>query len=93
MRASTPRKRHNTKWRVISPDPAKVGPLLRECGFLAVETDPIEVSAHFDAADRPRRVHAKYEGGWRATLVLRADGSYSLSHTFKFVGVIRKADL
>lgn len=85
MRASTPRKRHNTKWRVTSEDPATIGPLLRKCGFLAVDTDPLEVRAHFDATGRPRRVHATYQGGWRATLVLRADGTYSLSQTITLV--------
>lgn len=58
---------------------------LRECGSLGGEGDPVAAHAHFDRQGRLRRIHATYENGWRATLVLRIDGSYSLSQAIKFV--------
>jgi hypothetical protein len=62
-----------------------MGPLLRQCGFIGDDADPLEVKAHFDRAGRPRRIHATYPNGWRATLNLRADKTYSLSQAIKFV--------
>jgi hypothetical protein len=75
----SPARRRKPAWRTITPDPAKVGPLLREAGFLGSEGDPVECRASFDGSDRPRRIHARYADGWRCTMTFRADGSYSLS--------------
>ncbi len=72
-------------WRQTNPEPAKIGPLLRECGFLGDDADPLEVTAHFDRQNRPRRIHATYPNGWKATLNLRVDGSFALSQSVRFV--------
>jgi hypothetical protein len=71
-------------------DLAKAGAMLREAGFLGCASDPVECHGHRDRAGRVRRMHATYENAWRATLVLRVNGDYSLSQALKLVG--RKAE-
>ena len=88
MKASSPRKRGNRGWfKSIVPDAdmAKVGALLRDAGPIAGDGDPTHAHAHYDPQGRVRRVHATYANGWRATLVLRVDGSFSLSQAIKMV--------
>ncbi|HEX7821035.1 MAG TPA: hypothetical protein VF463_10500 [Sphingobium sp.] len=58
---------------------------LRRSGCVAGDGDPIAAHAHFDRQNRIRRIHATYENGWRATLSIRIDGSYSLSMALKLV--------
>lgn len=77
------RTRRKRGWRVIQPDPAKIGPLLRDAGFVGSDADPIRVSASFDQDERPRRIHAYYDSGWSCVMHLSADGSYSLSQSIR----------
>lgn len=85
MRAGNPRARTGG-WTRIDIDLARTGALMREAGFVGCDLDPIEGHAHRDRAGRVRRIHATWKAGWRATLVLRLDGSFSLSQAIKFVG-------
>lgn len=62
-------------------DPAKIGPLLRQAGFVGVESDPVTCSARFDHTGRPVSVRATYADGWSCTMRLHKDGSYSLSYS------------
>ncbi len=64
---------------------------LRECGQRGSDGCPVEAHAHFDAKNRLRRIHTRYANGWRATLVIRVDGSYSLSQAVKLVSEIKGA--
>jgi len=77
-RASTKRG-----WRRSEADPAKVGPILRMAGTIPSDGDPVDAWAHFDRQGRPRRIHARYADGWRATLSFRLDGTCSLSLALK----------
>lgn len=93
MRARAPRSRGNSAWRKItftSDDLSKVGELLRETSVIAGEGDPISAHGHYDTQGRPRRIHARYANGWRATLVMRLDGTYSISQAIKLTS--RKGD-
>ncbi|WIA55467.1 hypothetical protein N6H05_01860 [Sphingobium sp. WTD-1] len=93
MKASSPRKRGNRAWQkvVVAPgeDMTMVADKLRECGQRGGDGEPIEAHALFDAQSRLRRIHARYANGWRATLVVRVDGSYSLSQAIKIVSQAR----
>lgn len=64
-----------------APDPAKIGPLLREAGFAGSERDPISCVATFDPAGNPLRVSARYEDGWRCEMRLRKNRTYSLTQS------------
>jgi hypothetical protein len=75
--------RRKSGWRQTQPDPAVIGPRLREFGFIGSETNPISVRASFDAEGRPRRVHARYADGWTCTLHLSTDRSYSISQSLR----------
>lgn len=77
------RARRPLGWRQTRPDPAKVGPLLRQAGFRASEDDPIYVRASFDGGENPRRIHARYANGWTCLMHLSIDGSFSLSQSFR----------
>lgn len=68
-----------------SPDVAKIGPLLREAGFVGSEADPVACIATFDDGGNPRCVSARYEDGWSCRMRLRRDGSYSLTQSFRMV--------
>lgn len=70
-------------WRTTHPDPAVIGPLLRDYGFIGCETDPVRLSASWDDAGRPRRIHAHYAGGWSCTMNMAADGTYTLSQALR----------
>lgn len=76
-------RKKRTSARAVSirttPDPAKIGPLLREAGFVGCDSDPISCVATFDAAGNPLSVSARYEGGWTCKMRLRKNRSYSLS--------------
>ncbi|MGE4323394.1 MAG: hypothetical protein AB7E60_10250 [Sphingobium sp.] len=88
MRAASPKRRGNRAWHkvvVTADNLAMVGGKLRECGPIGGDGDPVEAHALFDAANRMRRIHARYANGWRVTLVIRVDGSYSLSQAIKLV--------
>ena len=88
MRASSPRKRGTRGWKRVTMPAEKmplIGEQLRECGSVGGDGDPIEAYAHYDNAGRLRRLHARYTNGWRATLVIRLDGGYSLSQAIKLV--------
>ncbi|MFB0874560.1 MULTISPECIES: hypothetical protein [unclassified Sphingobium] len=88
MRAASPQRRGNRAWQkvaVSAENMAMVADQLRACGQLAGDGDPIEAFAHFDNGRRLRRIHARYANGWRATLVIRVDGSWSLSQAIKLV--------
>lgn len=65
-----------------SPDPAQIGPLLREAGFLGSEDDPVSCRATFDASGKPKRVSARYADGWSCAMRLHRDGSFSLVQSF-----------
>lgn len=93
MRASTPSKRKGG-WRrvdVTADNMPMVAEKLREAGSVGGEGQPTAAHAHFDRQGRLRRIHATYANGWRATLTLRTDGSYSLSQALKMVSVARAA--
>lgn len=77
------RARRRSGWRMTSPDPAKIGPILREAGFIGSEADPIAVRASFDDAGRPRRIHAQYADGWTCVMHMSLDGSHSLSQCLR----------
>lgn len=62
------------------PDPATIGPLLREAGFVGSTADPVECRASFDQDGTPRRVFARYPDGWTCTMVL-SRGAYSLTQS------------
>lgn len=88
MKASSPRRRGNRGWSKVAVAPdnmAMVAEQLRQCGSFGGEGEPVEAHAHFDTQNRLRRIHASYANGWRATLVIRVDGSYSLSQAIKLV--------
>jgi len=88
MRARSPRQRGNAGWRRIDITAEKMpawAEALREAGSLAGDGDPVAAHAHYDRQGRLRRVHATYQNGWRATLVVRTDGSVSLSQAIKLV--------
>lgn len=92
MRASAPKKRSNRAWRKVDMPTEKlpaVATLMREAGPVFGEGAPIKAHAFFDAANRPRRVHATFANGWRATLVLHVDGTGSLSQALKLTGEFR----
>ncbi|WP_303763545.1 hypothetical protein [Sphingobium yanoikuyae] len=94
MKASSPRKRGNRAWRRVEmPDenlPA-VLKLLREAGPVFGKGDPVQAHSYFDAENRPRRLHATFADGWRATLVLHLNGTGSLSQALKLQGAIKGA--
>lgn len=93
MRASSPAKR-GRGWRrvdVTSDNMPMVAQKLREAGSVGGEGEPAAAHAHFDRQGRLRRIHATYANGWRATLTLRTDGSYSLSQALKLVSAAKAA--
>lgn len=75
------RRKPRTTTIKTKPDPAKVGPLLREAGFVGADGDPVSCVATFDAAGNPLRVSARYENGWRCEMRLRKDRTYSLTQS------------
>jgi len=88
MRASSPRRRGLRGWRrvdVTADNMAMVGEKLRECGSMGGDGDPVAAHAFYDNQGRLRRLHATYGNGWRATLVIRTDGSFSLSQAIKLI--------
>ncbi len=89
--ARPPRTRRPAGRLTSRPDPATIGPLLREAGFVGSEADPVECRASFDADGTPRRVFARYPDGWTCTMVL-SRGSYSLTQSISVRVQTRKAD-
>lgn len=88
MRAASPRRRGLRGWRRVDYAAemiALVGEQLRECGSLGGDGDPVAAHGFYDNQGRLRRLHATYANGWRATLVVRTDGSWSLSQAIKFI--------
>lgn len=88
MKASASRSRNSRGWQkvmITSDNMTMVAEKLRECGQRGGDGDPVLAHAHFDSQNRLRRIHATYSNGWRATLTVRADGSYSLSQAIKLV--------
>lgn len=88
MRAGSPRTRGNAGWRKVAVTAERMPAIaqqLRDTGCVAGNGDPIEAHIHYDRQGRARRVHARYENGWRATLVLRLDGTISLSQAIKLI--------
>ncbi|QPT09702.1 hypothetical protein [Sphingomonas paucimobilis] len=77
------KKTRRPRWRTIRPDPAQIGPILRELGFVGPEGDPCRVTASHDDTGRWRRIHAHYPDGWTCVVNLRADGSYSMSQSLR----------
>ncbi|QPT09863.1 hypothetical protein [Sphingomonas paucimobilis] len=77
------RQARRPRWRTIRPDPAQIGPILRELGFVGAAADPCRVSASHDDTGRWRRIHAHYPDGWSCVVNLRADGSYSMSQSLR----------
>jgi hypothetical protein len=65
--------------------------MLREFGFIGCDTDPVRLTASWDGAGRPRRIHAHYAGGWTCTVNMGADGTYTLSQALRFRITSRKA--
>lgn len=80
MRAPRDRRRSAPTF-TTSPAPAVIGALLRDAGFLGCQADPITCRATFDAEGKPRRVKARYPGGWNCRLTLHRDGTYSLTQS------------
>lgn len=75
-------------WRKVIADEAarvKIGALLRDNGGVMCEGDPVEAYSHWDRAGMARRIHAVFANGWRCTMSLRKDGTYSLSQAIKLV--------
>jgi len=72
--------------RALKPEAA--GQVLRDVGFDRAIDDPEAAHGHFDRQGRLRRVHARYRGGWRVTLKIKADGSGDVSWVRK-VKVVR----
>lgn len=74
-------------WRKIELDLAKAGAMLRQyCGDAVIGmVDPVVAHASFDRANRPRSVHATFAEGWRVTMRIGVDGSYSVSYAIKLV--------
>lgn len=70
-------------WVRITPLPAEAAALFRDAGFAGYPADPERCHGFRDRQGRPRRLHAVYPNGWRATLVFHLDGSASLSQTWK----------
>ncbi|AJP73171.1 hypothetical protein [Sphingomonas hengshuiensis] len=64
-------------------DPVQGGTILRGLGYALKHGDPVEASATRDRKGRWRRVHARWQDGWRCTLVLHTDGTVSFSMTLK----------
>lgn len=92
MRPSPSRNRGNRSWRRVEMPEERlpaVAALLREAGPVFGNGCPIKAHAFFDPANRPRRVHATFANGWRATLVLYVDGTGSLSQALKIRGEIK----
>lgn len=86
MRKRSPVKRGG--WRrvdVTGDNMPMVAEKLRDAGSVGGEGEPTAAHAHFDRQGRLRRIHATYANGWRATLTLRVDGSYSLSQALKLI--------
>lgn len=92
MRASSPRKRGLRGWcrvQIADADLGAMGKLIREAGPCLAEGDPVRSHAYYDNARRPRRIHAQFADGWRATLVLHVGGTCSLSWALKLKGEIK----
>lgn len=88
MRGKSARTGGNRGWQKVvveADNMTMVAEKLRETGMIAGDGEPVEAHAHFDAQRRLRRIHARYANGWRATLNIRVDGSYSLSQALKLV--------
>lgn len=85
------RPRRKSGWRTTQPDPAVIGPMLRQAGFVGSEADPIAVRASFDDEERPRRIHARYADGWTCVMHLSLDRSYTLSQCLRMRVSARKA--
>ncbi len=85
------RPRRRSGWRTTQPDPAAIGPMLRDAGFVGSAADPVTVRASFDAQGRPRRIHARYPDGWTCVLHLSLDRSYSISQCLRLRVANRKA--
>ncbi|MCW3835963.1 hypothetical protein ACFQ1E_07920 [Sphingomonas canadensis] len=66
---------------------ARVGAWLREAGFERSGDDPVEATIRYDRTGRVRKIHARYPCGWRATLVIRADGTGTLSTAKKVLSL------
>lgn len=70
-------------WVRITLSPSEAAPLFRDKGFVGCPDAPERCHGSMDRQGRPRRMHAVYPNGWRATLVFHLDGSVSLSQTWK----------
>jgi hypothetical protein len=77
------RKRKQPGLRKIVLDPQQARPLLDEAGVRIPGGDPEIVHGWVDAAGRPRRILARYAGGWRAEIRMYLDGTFSLSQSIK----------
>lgn len=78
-----PKRRKRGGWRKGNPDAAMVAQLLRDVGFVACDSDPIEISAWYDSQNLPRRVDAHYAGGIRARLHIGVNGGVSLTQSIQ----------
>lgn len=92
MRGGSSRLRGNAGWRRRDIELAKAGSLMREAGFVGCDSDPIVAYAHYDRQGRPRRAHAQYENGWRATLCIRINGDCSLSQAIRLLAEPLRVD-
>lgn len=89
-----PAKKRGGGWRrvdVTADNMPMVAEKLRDAGSVGGDGAPTAAHAHFDRQGRLRRIHATYANGWRATLTLRTDGSYSLSQALKLVSLPKAA--
>ena len=94
MRTSSLRKGGNRSWRRVDMQADRmpaVADLMREAGPLLGQGVPITAHILYDGQHRPRGVHATCADGWRATLVIYADGTAALSQALKVVTELKLA--
>ncbi|NML88361.1 hypothetical protein HHL26_04680 [Sphingobium sp. TB-6] len=78
-----PKQRKRRGLRKVQLVPARALPLLKEAGVMLPDGEPEIVYGYLDRQGGPRRIIARYPGGWRADLRIRVDGSYSLTQSLK----------
>lgn len=87
MRAGDPLKRRvgGNGWSKVSLDLPGTGRMIREAGFDKTEGDPIEARGERDPHGTLRRIHARWADGWRVTIVVKKDGTGTLSYVRKLL--------
>ncbi|PKP89691.1 MAG: hypothetical protein CVT77_17230 [Alphaproteobacteria bacterium HGW-Alphaproteobacteria-16] len=68
-------------------DPKKAGDVIRATGQCVDDSDPLTARGWWDGSKRLRRLKASYPNGWKVTVGIRIDGSYSVSWGIKLVSM------